>query len=199
MVPSLNEAFDRFRKNLKTKDSTFAENNDWALPRRNSGYRYAREKSVSKSESKGSEIYPAFAKTEKLAEHEKISINTADTAEWKKVPGIGSAYAARIVKYRNLLGGFYEVEQLREVYGISDELFVRISPYLFTDENVRKINVNHETFKVLLNHPYLNYKQVQAIFNLRKKKGRVESLNELSLLDEFTTEDLLRLEPYLEY
>ena len=119
-VDSLNEAFDRFRKNLKTKDSTFAENNDWALPRRNSGYRYAREKSVSKSESKGSEIYPAFAKTEKLAEHEKISINTVDTAEWKKVPGIGSAYAARIVKYRNLLGGFYEVEQLREVYGISD-------------------------------------------------------------------------------
>ncbi|HBK40302.1 MAG TPA: hypothetical protein DDZ57_01845, partial [Porphyromonadaceae bacterium] len=53
----------------------------------------------------------------------------------------------RIVKYRNLLGGFVSVEQLREVYGIDNELFSRISPYIQADENFRKLWINELEFK----------------------------------------------------
>jgi len=72
-------------------------------------------------------------------------------------------------------------------------------PYITLDANYRKIKVNEWEFKELLKHPYLNYKQVQAIVNLRRKKGDIVSINELAMLDEFTSEDIYRLEPYLEF
>ncbi len=136
---------------------------------------------------------------EKLAAGETIFLNSADTAEWKKIPGIGSFYAERIVKYRNLLGGFASTKQLMEVYGIDNEMFSLISPYIKPDNNFRKIQINKSEFKELLSHPYLDYKQVQAITNLRKRKGKVASLNELAMLEEFTTDDIERLNPYLEF
>ena len=103
------------------------------------------------------------------------------------------------MKYQSLLGGFVSVEQLREVYGIDNEMFSRISPYIEPDKNFRKIQINKMEFKELLSHPYLNYKQVQAIVNLRKKKGNILSINELAMLNEFTSDDIFRVEPYLEF
>ncbi|HBC37754.1 MAG TPA: hypothetical protein DC016_02580 [Porphyromonadaceae bacterium] len=97
------------------------------------------------------------------------------------------------------MGGFVSVEQLREVYGIDNELFSRISPYIQADENFRKLRINELEFKELLRHPYLNYKQVRAIMNLRKKKGNIASIHELVMLDEFTSEDIFRIEPYLAF
>ena len=141
----------------------------------------------------------AYPSIEKLFEGETISLNETDTAEWKKVPGIGSVYASRIVKYRELLGGFVHVEQLLEVYGVDQELFSRIAVYIDPDGNFRRLQVNRSDFKELLRHPYLNYKQVQMIMSLRRKKGDITSIRELSLLDEFTPEDIFRLEPYLEF
>ncbi|WP_294079266.1 helix-hairpin-helix domain-containing protein [Proteiniphilum sp. UBA5384] len=141
-------------------------------------------------------IYPT---TEKLSAGETISLNKGDTAEWKKIPGIGSAYASRIVKYRELLGGFVQAEQLLEVYGIDQELFSGIIVYIEPDGDIRRLQVNRSDFKELLRHPYLNYKQVQAIMGLRRKKGDISSIRELSILDEFTPEDIFRLEPYLEF
>ncbi|SCM55326.1 putative protein {ECO:0000313/EMBL:CEA16961,1} [Petrimonas mucosa] len=140
-----------------------------------------------------------FRATEKLAAGETILLNSADTADWKRIPGIGSVFANRIVKYQNLLGGFVSVEQLREVYGIDDELFLRISPYIQADDNYSKLQINRMEFRELLKHPYLNYRQVQAIVNLRKKRGKIASINELAMLDEFTSEDIFRIEPYLEF
>ena len=143
--------------------------------------------------------YPAYPASEKLAKGETISLNTSDTTEWKKIPGIGSAYASRIVGYRDLLGGFVHAEQLLEVYGIDQELFSRIAVYIEPDNNFGRLQVNRADFRELLRHPYLNYKQVQAIISIRRKKGDLSSIRELSFLDEFTSEDIIRLEPYLEF
>lgn len=143
--------------------------------------------------------YAPYPRAEKLAAGETISLNSADTAEWKKIPNIGSAFAERIVKYRARLGGFASAEQLREVYGVDAELFARIAPYIALDDRFQKLKINELEFKQLLAHPYLNYKQVQVISNLKRRKGRVASLNELAMLDEFTAEDIERLTPYLEF
>lgn len=140
-----------------------------------------------------------FVRQEKLTAGETIPLNSTDTAEWKKIPGIGSAFAERIVKYRSGLGGFVSIDQLREVYGVDNDLFSRISPYISVDGNYRKIALNKLEFKELLSHPYLNYKQVQAISNLRRRKGNIASINELAMLDEFTSDDIERLRPYLEF
>lgn len=141
-------------------------------------------------------VYPTV---QKLALGETIQLNEADTTQWKKIPGIGSAYASRIVNYRDLLGGFERKEQLMEVYGIDQGLYSQIEKYVEPDGVFQKILVNQSEFRELLRHPYLNYDQVKMIMNIRRKKGTVNSIGELSILDEFTPEDISRLEPYLSF
>ena len=195
---SLVQAFEKFQQSLRIKENEpFPERNYDSQPNRNENSRPNYSQSSTTRSPSGNFI--PFPKAEKLTAGETILLNSSDTTEWKKVPGIGSSFASRIVKYRNQLGGFTSIEQLREVYGIDNEMYSRISPYIQADGNFRKIQINKLEFKELLSHPYLNYKQVQAIMNLRKKKGNIVSVNEMAMLDEFTTEDLERLSNYLEF
>ena len=143
--------------------------------------------------------FPSNRFAVKLRPGETITLNEADTTRWKMIPGIGTSYASRIVKYRELLGGYVRKDQLLEVYGLNEELYARISPYITPDSVWRPLPVNLAEFSELLRHPYLNYEQVQAIFNLRRKKGKIETIRELAMLDQFTQEDIKRLEPYLEF
>lgn len=195
---SIVKEFQEFQKSLRMKETKERESQQYRQPyydrNKRQDYQYSKTDSANYTRN-----YTPFPRQEKLEVGETIFLNSTDTAEWKKIPGIGSSYAERIVKYRNLLGGFASTEQLREVYGIDNEMFSRIAPYIAPDANFRKIHINKLEFKELLSHPYLNYKQVQAINNLRKRKGKVASLNELAMLEEFTTEDIERLRPYLEF
>ena len=195
---SLVKAFEEFQKNLRIQESASYQEIDNEV---STNYERIERQSISQSPSTENtrSNYTPFPKAEKLAAGETIPLNSIDTAEWKKVPGIGSSFASRIVKYQSLLGGFVSVDQLREVYGIDNEMFSRIAPYVQADENFKKLQINKLEFKELLSHPYLNYKQVQAIMNLRKKKGNILSVNELGMLDEFTSDDIFRIEPYLEF
>jgi len=117
-----------------------------------------------------------------------ININLADSFAFKKLPGIGVKYSSRIVRYRNLLGGFYAKEQLLEVYGIDSILFNRISPHLSLEDHVlRKININACGVKDLSAHPYVSYKLAKLIVKYRAHHGRYSSLDELKtipLIDE---------------
>ena len=124
-----------------------------------------------------------------------IDLNAADTAELKKIPGIGSAYARRIVAYRTRLGGFYKVEQLQEQPALSPDLnrwFTVNTP------PTGLMNINKANIEQLRNHPYLNFYQAKAIIEYRRKRGKLKHLSQLSLYEEFTAEDLERLEHYVE-
>jgi len=59
-----------------------------------------------------------------------ININTATAEEWKTLPGIGDVIANRIVKFRNSIGGFKSVDDVKKTYGLSDSIFNLIRPYL---------------------------------------------------------------------
>jgi len=138
--------------------------------------------------------------TEKFTIGTVIEINTSDTLQLMKIPGIGSAFARRIVSYRNLLGGYYRLEQLQEVYGMYEELYEKMIPYLQTDTtNITMIQVNTASLDKLKSHPYLNFYQAKAIVELRKKKGKLENIHEFDLLEEFTPEDLKRIKHYLAF
>ncbi|MDR1746240.1 MAG: helix-hairpin-helix domain-containing protein [Tannerella sp.] len=143
---------------------------------------------------------PAYARTEKYAAGVTVEINDADTAELKKIPGIGSAFARRIVKYRDMLGGFYSVEQLKEVYGIDEEKYAQLSPWFKADgSHLRTLSVNTLSRDSLSKHPYINYRQAKAIEQLRKQKKRLTGWENLQLLDEFTEADKQRILPYLSF
>jgi DNA uptake protein ComE-like DNA-binding protein len=141
-----------------------------------------------------------YPQTEKFAEGTVIELNASDTAQLMKIPGVGASFAKRIAAYRNILGGYYRVEQLQEVYGMYEELYVKIVPYLeINDGEIALIQVNTASLDKLKAHPYLNFYQAKAIVEMRKKKGRLESVSELSLLEEFTEEDLEKLKHYLAF
>jgi competence ComEA-like helix-hairpin-helix protein len=141
-----------------------------------------------------------FSKQEKMAEGTVIDINSSDTTGLMKVPGIGSSFARRIVGYRNILGGFYRIEQLQEVYGMYEELYGKIAPYLTVNtDSIRPIAANSAPVEKLKSHPYINFYQAKAIVETRKKKGKLDSIDELSLLEEFPGEDLERIRPYLHF
>jgi len=136
---------------------------------------------------------------QKLNIGETVGLNTADTTALKKIPGIGSSYASRIVKYRTSLGGFAAKEQLKEVWGMTDELYQGIAPYLTVEKKIKRMKVNHLTLDELRKHPYINYKQAKIIVDIRTRKGDIKSINRLGLLDEFSEKDIRRLSPYLSF
>jgi len=141
-----------------------------------------------------------FPKVEKLAEGTIIELNTADSTLLKKIPGIGSSFAKRIISYKNILGGYHRVEQLQEVYGMYEELYEQIVPYIEINPNeISRIAINSSSLDKLRAHPYLNFYQAKAIIEMRKKKGKVEKIEELKLLEEFSEEDIARVLPYLEF
>lgn len=132
----------------------------------------------------------------KYPEGTVIDLNEADTSELKKIPGIGGAYARQIVAYRARLGGFCKVEQLQELPFLSKEL----NDWFRVDEtNHPFIQVNKWGVERLRSHPYLNFYQSKAIVEHRKKYGKLKSLSQLSLYEEFTEKDLERLSPYVSF
>ena len=123
-----------------------------------------------------------------------VDLNRADTAELKRIPGIGSGIARLIVGYRQRLGGFHHIGQLEEIRLDSRQL----SPWFRIDTTaIRRIPLNHAGVEQLRRHPYLNFYQARAIVEWRRKHGRLRSLKPLALYDEFTADDLRRLQPYV--
>lgn len=157
------------------------------------------EKLIAKRDTFASKV-PTFVRQEKYAEGTLVDLATADTSELKKIPGIASGTAKAIVGYRSRLGGFYSINQLKELKNISDEQFAKIVKFLKLGElNISHLSVNKSGFEHLRSHPYLNFYQVKAIIELRKKRGKINNLSDLSLLEEFTEKDFDRLKYYLDF
>lgn len=125
-----------------------------------------------------------------------VDLNTADTAELMKIPGIGPVRAQRIVEYRHALGGYHSIAQVHEAYDLPEHLgdWVHISAPI-----VKKIPINKASLSQLRAHPYLTFYQARAIMELRKREGNILSVRQLLFLDEFTEKDITRLTPYLSF
>ena len=131
---------------------------------------------------------------EKFAELTVLNLNTVDTLTLRKIPGVGVGYSRSIVSYRQRLGGFVSVAQLKDIEGLPD----RIEEWFTVDENaeVNRISINKSDFKTLLHHPYLSYEQVKVITTHIRKYGPLRSWKDLQLYKEFTSRDFERLTPY---
>ena len=126
-----------------------------------------------------------------------IDLNAADTNQLKRIPGIGSYYARRICEYREQIGAFITPDQLNEIKGLPPNIsqWFRISG----TPQVKRMDVNKATFQELVRHPYLNYDQVKAIFDYRRKYGAPKSWKELRLLPPFRQADTVRMNIYLKF
>lgn len=134
-----------------------------------------------------------------------LNLRTADTTELKKIRGIGSYRARQIVRYRKELGGFVHTEQLREIKALqpllTDSLQADslLSHFWIDSIIIVPLQVNSCRAETLERHPYLSFEQAKAVYELRRKKIRLESIEQLRRLDCFTEEELRRVEPYLSF
>lgn len=129
-----------------------------------------------------------------------LELNTADTTELMMIRGIGRWYAQSIVRYREQLGGFYCVEQLREVPHMNEENYLRIKDSFTVDSSlITPLYVNRASVERLKRHPYLTFTQAKAIYELRRLKIKLSDLEQLRKLDELSDADLQRLRPYLSF
>lgn len=132
----------------------------------------------------------------KLKPGEHVALNTADTTQLKKIPGIGSNFARAIARRREKLGGFYSADQLLEIDGFPQEAIV----YVHVDASVvRRLNINKLTYSQLRQHPYFNFYQARDIIDYRRLRGNIKSLADLRLMKSFTAADLERLKHYVEF
>lgn len=126
-----------------------------------------------------------------------LDLNTADTTLLKRIPGIGSYYAGKICRYRDRLGGFVRVEQLKEVEGLPEgiEAWFEVA----ADARPVQMDVNAADFRTLVRHPYLTYEQVKAIVTYRQKYGALRGWEDVRLHESFQGADFDRLEPYFSF
>ena len=137
-----------------------------------------------------------YKKTFKYPEGTLVDVGVADTVELKKIPGIGSVISRRIVGYRRVLGGFYDLSQLEELDCITPEM---MKWFKLEVGQIQKMAVNRLSLDKLRAHPYLNFYQAKVIIEYRKKWGEIKSLSQLSLFEEFTEKDLNRLSHYFTF
>jgi len=146
---------------------------------------------------KPKEQTPAITKTE--IKRERIDLNMADSTQLTKIYGIGAKLSARIINYRNKLGGFISMDQLSEVYGLDTTVIKRVQEKYFVEASYqpRKIILNQASEKELSNHPYIKYALAKAIATYRFQHGNftsVEDVKKIALVDEAFYTKLL---PYL--
>ncbi|MBR1484451.1 MAG: helix-hairpin-helix domain-containing protein [Prevotella sp.] len=132
----------------------------------------------------------------KLKPGETVDLATADTTQLRRVPGIGSYYARRIVAYGERLGGYVSTGQLQEIEDFPADA---LPFFIVGTTSVHRMNVNRLSLSELRRHPYIDYYQARAIVDYRRLHGPIRSLNDLRLLPEFTPEKIDRLLPYVEY
>ena len=127
-----------------------------------------------------------------------IDINTADTTAFIALPGIGSKLASRIVSFREKLGGFYAIEQVREVYGLHDSVFMKIASMLtLASTSVKTLDINSATFELLSAHPYIRKEKAGMIINYRNEHGKFESVDDLKMIHGIKAEEVNKMRAYL--
>ena len=138
---------------------------------------------------------PAYEPKEKPI----VELNSADSAQLVALRGIGSVLARRILTYREMLGGFYSVEQLREIRNLPPETYASLYPQFTIDTaKIVKIDLNDFKYKQLSSHPYLAITQLNAIMSYKRVQGKFTAVDDLlkyKLVDTLTYE---KLSPYLE-
>lgn len=131
----------------------------------------------------------------------RFNLNAADTVQLKQIKGIGSGFSKRIIKYRDLLGGFVSAEQVREVYGLDSTVADELLTYAFVEGNqpFNKLRINVATAEELDAHPYISPKLAKVMVAYRQQHGKYGSLADLyniRILDKAT---LTKLTPYLSF
>lgn len=151
------------------------------------------------------EASPAYANipdsVKKRKKHWKpitVDVNASDTVQMMRLKGVGAYYARRILKFRDMLGGFATKAQLLEVYGIDSARYLQFESQIqLNDTLIKQININEASLDQLKGHPYLDYYVAKSIVDRRIIHGTYKQIDEIKNIDLMHNDLYNRVRPYL--
>jgi DNA uptake protein ComE-like DNA-binding protein len=147
--------------------------------------------------------YPPYAKTalDKKTKIIVLDINQASKEDLMKVFGIGEALSDRILKQKELFGGFVSMEQMKDVWGLSPEVVENLNKYFKVSilPKVKKFNINNASVKELSQFPYFRYALAKSIVTYRSMNGDIKGSADLIKINGFPIEKIKIIELYLAF
>ena len=118
-----------------------------------------------------------------------------------EVVGIGHILSNRIIKYRDLLGGFSNIDQLNDVYGLQGKSLENLKSVVYIDSLFipKKIKINFSDWEEMVKHPYINSRLANDLLDLRSNKGYMNRIDQLRDIPYLSDSILSRIEPYIEF
>jgi DNA uptake protein ComE-like DNA-binding protein len=129
-----------------------------------------------------------------------LDINQATKEDLMKVVGIGDAISDRIIKQKELLGGFVSMDQMTEIWGLSPEVIYDLNKYFVikSNPNNKKININSASIKELGQFYYFRYPLSKNIVTYRSMNGAIK-IEDLSNIKGFPLDKIKIIALYLEF
>jgi len=153
-----------------------------------------------KKEFKAYKKYPntAFAKKEKIV---VIDINQASQEDLIRIYGIGEAISLRILKFKESLGGFVSMEQMKDVWGLSPEVIENLNSHFKVSvlPNLKKIDINNASIKELSQFPYFNYQLARQIVTFRSMNGDIKNIEDLTKIKGLSIDKANIIALYLDF
>ncbi|WP_343617545.1 helix-hairpin-helix domain-containing protein [Flavobacterium sp.] len=150
-----------------------------------------------KTEKKEYEKKPSYNK-EKIV---LTDINQASQEDLIKIYGIGEALSSRILKQKEILGGFVSMEQLEDVWGLSPEVIAELNKHfkIVMPASFKKIAINDASLKELAQFPYFKYALAKQIVTYRSMNGNFNNIEDLSKIKGFPVEKAKIISLYLDF
>ena len=144
-------------------------------------------------------IKPTYAKERRVVITALIDINATDSLQLLTIYGIGPVLSKRICTFRDRLGGFVSLDQVKEVYGLDSLVVGQINKKFMVMENFhpKKLNLNRATLAELIKHPYMKRSEAQAILSFRLQHGNFQSAEQLTEIKSLTSDWIKKIQPYL--
>ncbi len=136
------------------------------------------------------------SRVRKFRKKQILDLNTIDSLTLIRVPGIGKSYAHRILSLRKILGGYYSVYQLQEVYGMDGDKFLSLKPWFAIKTAPKQYKLSELKAGEIPRHPYLSWQQVKVINRLLNRGIPLNSWQKLMKSQAFSRDDSIRLSPY---
>ena len=150
------------------------------------------------NKSKNNNFKPFEKKTVKII---VLDINLATKEDLIKIYGIGPALSDRILKQKEILGGFVSMKQMGDVWGLSPEVIESLNQHfrVTTIPKIKKIDINNASTKELMLFPYFRYALAKAIVTYRSMNGDFKNSEDLTKINGFPSEKLDIISLYLEF
>ena len=127
-----------------------------------------------------------------------LDLNTATAVDLETLPGIGTVLAERIVSYRTSLGGFHNVDQLGEVYGLAPETLDKLESRIDILTPIQTIHINQADLAAL-RHPYLQKKFSRILSAYLLQHGPIANRADLMKVYPPDTTWFHKLLPYISF